>query len=506
MLNTLPRGQVRQRVEWAIRRVEQPPAGLSARLRQAYDDTALAALVEEIRQLILVNATSGWSNRLAIAADLQRSVVSIQQVRPDLSFPGDVTFPQTVRFLGQQCSGTLISDRHIVTAAHCFCNTPDSGRECQRRLNEVALSNTENQVFIHGVGNARIRRHGGISIHPEYQWTPGQPLLHDLAIAELDDEHRIPYLVPAQLTTSASFRGPYVSAGFGWTIARLGSAGAQQFPAGLLATTWIASLSEHQGVAGSLVANMSPETGIICGGDSGGPLFLFNPGERIARLRGVNAGSSGRPSGGRCPEQLSLSPNNHQGLLTQFMDLQDPQNRRFIDNVIGHQAISQPTGSGQNQNFAQFSCDSVAVDAEMPCVSRISGVQLGRIGQAAEESRSYLGEFIIARSARRFQEDLRGRYLVISVALLGPRGIRSFGISVAGVERNFSWCDGATCAWRIGRVPGISGNSDGPLTFRLEVDHIPNVPPIIQFLSVVLPNGQAPPMCRGAGSARCDSR
>ena len=79
--------------------------------------------------------------------------------------------------LGGGCGGTLISDKHVLTAGHCVQEDPPEGYSLFVTLGKFHLRKND-------VGEIRIRVKSK-SIHPEY-WVEGDTAAYDIAILTIE--------------------------------------------------------------------------------------------------------------------------------------------------------------------------------------------------------------------------------------------------------------------------------------------------------------------------------
>jgi Trypsin len=214
-------------------------------------------------------------------------------------------FPEVVSINtgSQLCSGTLISNTWVITAAHCFGgNAPANSQvrlqngdwtippaalaQTQIYLdNAVTLSNKADQTrnITKVVG---YRNYGGLDSAP--------PLVGDIALVELSSPFPDRAVQPAMLAQREDFSQAVTLAGFGYSNADGGTL--DQFN-----VTWPISTGKPSAAGQFSFDPSASKTGkdAFCEGDSGGPVFA-------GRYRGCKAGD-------RSPERR---PRLLQGLMS----------------------------------------------------------------------------------------------------------------------------------------------------------------------------------------------
>jgi len=191
---------------------------------------------------------------------------------------------------GVQCSGTLIRQNVVLTAAHCVCYSYDesknyaSGRECVHGTETRApasLMNASNwRVFFQHVGMREVR---SVVVNEGYRFD-GKAVRDDLALLVL--KQSATEIIPPDLPPASSPAMPWTSGrivGYGFSSADDPAAAVlkQLVQPGIKAHGKVASGS-CQGLpyldpASSLCSLFSDTTNgsvsTVCGGDSGGPLW-----------------------------------------------------------------------------------------------------------------------------------------------------------------------------------------------------------------------------------------
>jgi len=193
----------------------------------------------------------------------------------------DAVSKSTVALVGEGgtfCSGTLITDFHIVTAAHCLGGS-----------NELAIG------FGISPQNMTLRRVARIKVHelydPEAMVNFPDQAPHDIALITLAES------APAEATPVEIFLGslnngdPLLLAGFGAT-------GFRNRDSGLLRSVTTVFQRELEK---SLEFTFGPTPGkSACRGDSGGPAYTFGANGELLLLGATSRGLQGkRDSQGR---------------------------------------------------------------------------------------------------------------------------------------------------------------------------------------------------------------
>lgn len=233
------------------------------------------------------------------------------------------------------CGGTWISDRHVVTAAHCLHNAPTASAIT------IGYGNTE-------IGQMRRTDIRNFHIHPQFN---PRTLSHDIAVIEAQDRvgTRIPvYFGPIQA------RDPLITMGWGVTSNTPGAHTAARLNQVELA---VADTERCQRVDEKFTSSngpfvctdTQPGNRDECGGDSGSPAVMSVGGElRLAALTsyGDNLQHDSHPP---CGDPTGFGFSTHVGFYQQFLTATTGLARQQLEAPVAASGINRNTLAGDSK-------------------------------------------------------------------------------------------------------------------------------------------------------------
>ncbi|XP_050302337.1 trypsin-1-like [Anthonomus grandis grandis] len=194
------------------------------------------------------------------------------------------------------CGGTLISNRYVMTAAHCLCtgsgNDQISPSSIKVTISQHDLTNKNSNAFQIGIKSLKV--------HPEYSCNK---VKNDIAILELEKivawtESVTPACLPDNYEKAYSnFQNEFATvAGWGWTNEERGGGGRatilQKAKVQVIETekcrTWYKSQGKKTKITESQICAGHEQGGVdACWADSGGPLMVHTDSKNQMMVVGV---------------------------------------------------------------------------------------------------------------------------------------------------------------------------------------------------------------------------
>ncbi|XP_017482234.1 PREDICTED: trypsin-1-like isoform X2 [Rhagoletis zephyria] len=169
-----------------------------------------------------------------------------------------------------QCGGTLISERFVISAAHCW----------RRKINVIRLGELDHSTTTDGTQTQDFTVRNAI-VHPMYYFER----YNDIALVELDRDATLnEYVLPACLPSKDAIYKSFTAVGWGETEKKISSTHLLKVKLDLFAgdecTASVTAQTELEwGVrVRTQICAGSHQSGFdTCYGDSGGPLYVPHP-------------------------------------------------------------------------------------------------------------------------------------------------------------------------------------------------------------------------------------